>query len=163
MDKSTKPDYGPQNRGAKGQWGKWKGLSCTADGCSRPVSCRGLCASHYGKQKWADGHRPPSVNPDSHREAHLKHRYGITTAEYNALLATQHGVCAVCGKPPGADTTLPHHWKSKLAVDHCHDTGKVRGLLCNGCNAGVGHLGTESVALAAARYLRLHDGGNSQH
>lgn len=158
MGKDEKPDYGPQNRGLAGKWGKWKGVACSAVGCGQPAKCRGLCQSHYGKQKWADGHRPPSVNPASHRKAHLKHRYGITAEQYDALFAAQGGVCAVCAKPPGENSAIPGHWKSKLAVDHCHDTGKVRGLLCNGCNAGVGHLGTESVALAAARYLRLHAG-----
>lgn len=156
MGKDTKPDYGPQNRGLAGKWGKWKGVACSVEGCGQPAKCRGLCPSHYNKQKWADGHRPPSVNPESRRGAHLKHRYGITLAEYNQLLTQQGGVCGVCGEPPGDGQ--PHHWKNKLAVDHCHDTGKVRGLLCNDCNAGIGHLGTESVALAAARYLRLHSG-----
>ena len=156
MGEDSKPDYDPQNRGLAGKWGKWRGVACSAEGCGKPVSSRGLCPSHYNKQKWADGHRPPSVNPVSRRNAHLKHRYGITLAEYDKLLAEQGGVCGVCGKPPGDDQ--PHHWKNKLAVDHCHDTGKVRGLLCNDCNAGIGHLGTESVALAAARYLRLHAG-----
>ena len=156
MDKSAKPDYSPQNRGLAAQWGKWKGVVCAAEGCVEPAKCRGLCARHYNKQKWADGSRPPSVNPVSRRNAHLKHRYGITTDEYDAFLLAQGGVCGICGKLPGDDQ--PHHWKGKLAVDHCHDSGKVRGLLCNDCNAGIGHLGTERVALAAAEYLRLHAG-----
>ena len=156
MGEDTKLDYGPQNRGLAGQWGKWRGVGCAAAGCEAQAKCRGLCASHYNKQKWADWSRPPSVNPESRREAHLKHRYGITTAEYNELLAKQRGVCAICAKPPGGEQ--PHHWRNKLAVDHCHDSGKVRGLLCNDCNAGIGHLGTESAALAAARYLKLHAG-----
>lgn len=159
MDEGTKPEYSPKNRNLKGQWGKWKGVTCSTAGCAEPVSCRGLCASHYNKQKWADGARPPSVNPTSRRNAHLKHRYGITLDEYNLMFLQQGGICAICGKPPGPD--LPHHWKNKLAVDHCHATGKVRGLLCNDCNAGIGHLGTERVALAAAEYLRLHAGYSS--
>lgn len=157
MDTPEKTDYSPQNRNREGQWGKWRGTVCSAEGCEKPAKCRGLCDSHYGKQKWADGHRAASTNPESRRNARLKHRYGITAAEYDALHDSQGGCCAICGKHAEAGNS-PSHWKNKLAVDHCHDTGKVRGLLCNDCNAGIGHLGNESVALSAARYLRLHAG-----
>lgn len=155
MDQTEKLDYGPQNRGRKGQWGKWRGVTCSAEGCEQPAKCRGLCASHYGKQKWADGHRAASTNAESRRNARLKHRYGITAADYDRMYAEQGGKCAICGS---GHERQPAHWKDKLAVDHCHDTGKVRGLLCNDCNAGIGHLGNEQVALSAARYLRLHAG-----
>lgn len=155
MGKSAKPEYGPQNRGLQGQWGKWRGVQCAAPECGLPAKCRGLCQSHYNKQKWADGYRPPSVNPVARRAAHLKHRYGLDAAEYDRMFAAQRGLCAICER---AGPASPEHWAGKLAVDHCHETGKVRGLLCNDCNAGIGHLGTESVALAAARYLRLHSG-----
>lgn len=162
MGKDEKPEYGPQNRSLGGQWGKWRGVTCASGECGRPAVCRGLCASHYNKQKWSDGHRPPSVNPASRRNAHLKHRYGLAAGEYDKLLAAQSGVCAICKKPPAeAHEGKPRHWRDLLAVDHCHETDKVRGLLCNNCNAGIGHLGTESVALAAARYLRFHAGQRS--
>lgn len=153
MDTSAQLDYGPQNRGRPGQWGKWKGKTCAGEGCVRLAICRGLCSSHYNKQKWADGHRSPSVNPVSQRTAHLKHRYGLTGEAHDRLLAAQGGVCAVCGIP--AEHT-PTHWRGKLCVDHCHDTGKVRGLLCNDCNAAIGHARTERIALAMAEYLRVH-------
>lgn len=155
MDKSEKLDYGPQNRGLKGQWGKWKGVKCSVDGCEKDAKCRGFCNSHYNKKKWADGYKKPSHNCQSRRTARLKHRYGITAAEYDAMYEAQGGCCAICGKH-AIDGRSPEHWKNKLAVDHCHDTGRVRALLCNDCNAGIGHLATERVALAAAAYLRLH-------
>ena len=157
MDTTQKLDYGPQNRGREGQWGKWRGVTCSAEGCDKPAKCRGLCANHYYKKKWADGHRQPSDNYDSRRNARLKHRYGITAADYDAMYTQQGGCCAICRKHAEAGNS-PAHWKEKLAVDHCHDTGKVRGLLCNDCNAGIGHLANESVALSAAAYLRLHAG-----
>ena len=157
MDESTKLNYSAQNRNQKGQWGKWRGITCSADGCEKQAVCRGYCESHYAKKRWADGHRSAADGAEPRRNARLKHRYGITAAEYDALFAAQHGVCAVCRKPSGS-SEQPQHWKNKLAIDHCHETGKIRGLLCNGCNTGIGLLGTESVALAAAQYLRLHSG-----
>lgn len=157
MDSSPKLEYSEQNRNRKGQRGKWTGVVCATEGCELPAKCRGFCPKHYARKKWADGHRPPSHNPASIRARHLKHRYGITPAEYERILAEQQGKCAICGSD-GSASRNPERWRYLLAVDHCHATGKVRGLLCNGCNAGIGHLGTESAALAAARYLRLHAG-----
>ena len=157
MDQTQKLDYSPANRNREGQRGKWRGVKCAAEGCEKPAKCRGLCDSHYGKKRWADGHRSGSDNYEARRNARLKHRYGITAADYDRMYTEQGGRCAICGKTASAGNS-PGHWKDKLAVDHCHETGKVRGLLCNDCNAGIGHLGNESVALSAARYLRLHAG-----
>src|SRR5690606_33234810 len=123
MDTTQKLDYGPQNRGREGQWGKWRGVTCAAEGCDKPAKCRGLCANHYYKKKWADGHRQPSYDYDSRRNARLKHRYGITAADYDAMYTQQGGCCAICRKHAEAGNS-PAHWKEKLAVDHCHDTGK---------------------------------------
>jgi hypothetical protein len=62
--------------------------------------------------------------------------------EYSALSEKQGGVCAVCQEV------------KTLVVDHDHDTGKVRGLLCHGCNVGIGLLGDKSASVGrAARYL----------
>lgn len=63
---------------------------------------------------------------------HLKTTYGITLEHYKELLAKQNGKCAIC-KMPEADELY-----RRLAVDHCHDTLKVRGLLCHRCNRGIG-------------------------
>lgn len=142
------------SRNLPGQWGKWKGSVCAWEGCDKPVVCRGYCASHYNKKRWADGVRPPSVNKGARRAAHLKYRYGITPQEYKRLFDEQGGKCAVCGEPPGDNVRA--HWGGKLCVDHCHDTGKVRALLCNDCNLVVGYAKTAEVALAAADYIRLH-------
>ena len=111
--------------------------------------------SHYNKTRWAEGYRPPSVNPASRRHAHLKHRYGLTREEHDRLLAEQGGVCAVCGQPPTSANTRAH-WDGKLCVDHDHDTGKVRGLLCNDCNLAVGYGKSPEILRAAARYLERH-------
>jgi hypothetical protein len=61
----------------------------------------------------------------------LQSRYGITLADYNSMFRKQKGKCAICGKHQMDLNT-------KLYVDHCHVTGKVRALLCNPCNTQVG-------------------------
>ena len=61
----------------------------------------------------------------------LKNTYGITTDDYNDMFIEQGGSCAICGTHQG-------ELKKRLHVDHCHDTGKVRGLLCDGCNIALG-------------------------
>jgi len=60
---------------------------------------------------------------------HLK-RYGLSVEDYEKMAADQNGVCAICGQP--------ERKKSALSVDHDHETGEVRGLLCDACNRGLG-------------------------
>ncbi len=60
----------------------------------------------------------------------LKKKFGLSKEQYTELLEKQNHVCAICGK----------ECTKALAVDHCHTTGKIRGLLCNNCNRGIGHL-----------------------
>lgn len=70
----------------------------------------------------------------------------FTLDEYQALLAAQAGICAICAKPPT---------DRNLAVDHCHTTGMIRGLLCIPCNTGLGKLGDSVEGLERAlAYLR---------
>jgi len=72
-------------------------------------------------------------------------RLGLTLDDYERLLATQGGVCAICERPPK---------KRRLHVDHDHATGKVRGLLCFTCNRYVlGKYATPAKLRAAADYL----------
>ena len=66
------------------------------------------------------------------KEAHFIRTYGITLSEYAEMLSQQDGVCAICGSS-GSGKDL-----DRLVVDHCHSTGKVRGLLCWPCNIGIG-------------------------
>jgi hypothetical protein len=63
----------------------------------------------------------------------FRHKFGITLSDYERMLSEQGGRCAICPTP---HDTAP--WRS-LQVDHCHATGKVRGLLCRTCNTGLGH------------------------
>ncbi len=100
------------------------------------------------RRKWR------SENQERARELHLLARFGLTADAYDALFAKQHGRCAICGREEwriDKRTSRPR----ALAVDHCHETGRVRGLLCFSCNIAIGFL-EDSPALAesASRYLR---------
>jgi hypothetical protein len=85
------------------------------------------------------------------RKSHLKRKYGLTPEQYDAMLAAQGGVCFICRENPG---DLPLH------VDHDHETGAVRSLLCVRCNNALG-LFQESHGMfqAAADYLGYRDDG----
>jgi hypothetical protein len=76
-------------------------------------------------------------------------RYGITPEDFDRMKDEQGGVCAACGQP---ETGRNQHGPLPLAVDHCHATGVVRGLLCMRCNRALGLLGdsAERVASLAA-------------
>ena len=74
------------------------------------------------------------ANPERTRNNDLKRNYGITLEEHTKMYENQNGVCAICKKPGDGK------WK-KLCVDHCHTTGKVRGLLCKRCNIALGEVG----------------------
>ena len=79
----------------------------------------------------------------------LKKRYGISVAAYQQLLAQQNGVCAIC-REPGRTASRGN----RLCVDHDHTTGRVRSLLCTGCNTAIGSLRESPLlARAAATYL----------
>lgn len=97
--------------------------------------------------------RNPNYNngfdPVKSRAGKLKRNFGITVEDYDALLREQGGVCAIC---KGTNSS-----GRRLGVDHCHATGKVRGLLCCLCNSGIGKL-QDSLELVetAADYLRKY-------
>ena len=74
------------------------------------------------------------------RHYHLKHRYGIGAAEFDALVRDQLGACAICGRQD------PEH------VDHDHATGRVRGILCFNCNGGLGQFGDDPDRLYRAAF-----------
>ena len=85
-------------------------------------------------------------NPLGWKKSHLKRKFGITLDFYNDLKSIQKGVCAICNKVcvSGRD----------LAVDHCHETKKVRGLLCGNCNIGIGCFSDSEILLKkAAKYI----------
>ncbi len=77
--------------------------------------------------------------------------FGMTEFDYLEMFRKQNGKCAICG--------VSHlELKKILSVDHCHETGKVRGLLCTDCNFGIGHLkDNPKIVELAAEYLRKHE------
>jgi hypothetical protein len=87
---------------------------------------------------------------DWHRNYRLKTTFGITLSEYNALFASQNGLCAGCYR----HQTM---FKTRLSVDHDHATGKVRGLLCKDCNWILGSAKDSCNTLERlAAYLRQY-------
>lgn len=87
-----------------------------------------------------------STSKESNRRYALLKKYGLTIDDYNALLIQQSGCCAICRTPP--------LFASTLFVGHDHKTGKVRGLLCNACNLGLGSMrDSGDILVGAAAYL----------
>lgn len=92
-----------------------------------------------------------SKHSERYSDAQLKRKYGIGLEEYNKLLASQGGKCLFCDKPPETGT-------KSLAVDHDHETGKVRGLLCESHNRGLGMFHDNINELERAiLYLKSND------
>lgn len=118
----------------------------------------------HRKSKAADGHqnrcKPCAIalviqwqrdNPHrlrvKQRRSDLKRRYGMTEQDHAELLANQDGSCAICRTPEVA--------LARLVVDHCHSSGKVRGLLCDLCNGALGSFKDDIAKLSrAAAYLQ---------
>lgn len=85
--------------------------------------------------------------PEQHAANCRKSRYGISRKDYEILMKQQKDVCAICKRKD--------RHKKFLSVDHCHKTGKIRGLLCSSCNVGIGRLEDSTKLLKAAlRYLK---------
>jgi hypothetical protein len=91
-------------------------------------------------------------NTKLHRTRHLKRTYDITPEFYEAELAKQHGLCALCGLPPD-DTDL----QKILVVDHDHETDEFRGLIHGRCNSILGYAkDNTAVLIASIDYLNRH-------
>lgn len=109
-------------------------------------SCK-ICLSE--KQKLYPKSRK-KYSKEYHRERSIINNYNITKKEYDILYKEQGGKCAICGIP---ETEL----KRNFSIDHDHKTGKVRGLLCNLCNQGLGSFkDNQSNVENALYYLILH-------
>lgn len=93
-------------------------------------------------REWYRENRSRAI--ETSKRCGLKRRYGITPEQRDALGT----MCAICGIEGG--TTAKNGRRLRLHVDHCHDTGAIRGLLCHHCNTGIGHLKHDVTLLQKA-------------
>jgi len=104
---------------------------------------------YLATKSWCE--RNPARRKELLRKSQLKLCYGITQEQYLILLEKQNNQCAICNT-----STPTGKWKV-FAIDHCHSTGTIRGILCNECNRGMGLLRDSSELLRkAADYLDCH-------
>jgi hypothetical protein len=128
---------------------------CARAKCGRNARCKDCynkSSRKWSREKFA---RQPEEAHRARRNYDLA-KYGLNAEQYDALNEEQSGLCAICRRPE-----RKHHQNGRLnslAVDHCHATGKVRGLLCNTCNRGIGLLGEDPALLAVA--LAYLEGSN---
>lgn len=123
---------------------------CSACGETREHAAKGMCsicymrtkAPGYVAQRRAKWHATPMPERQKrNRTSNLKYKYGLTHDQHAEMLEAQGGTCAVCPAPASH-------------VDHCHTTGKVRGLLCRACNVTLGNMQDDPERLRrAAEYL----------
>lgn len=98
--------------------------------------CKECYASRY------NGVRKRNENPAKKAALNYKRRYGLSVEQVQALLTAQGGICAICGTTP-----------KRPCVDHSHTTGKVRGVLCHGCNIKLPAVEDAGFLRAASAYL----------
>ena len=135
----------PTNTGLTQTSNAWRG--CSIPGCDRPryVAASGLSAHSKCREH----------SNEALRRGALYRKYGLVWGDYTDLLARQGGGCAVCGRRPQEN--------EKLVVDHDHDSGRVRGLLCRPCNVLLGMAHDDTRVLAcAAEYLRCAEAYSSR-
>ncbi len=84
--------------------------------------------AHQLKKQWRAKEDKEKVRKQSHKY-NIKRKFQLTPEQFETMLSSQNGVCAICHLPAG---------KKTLAVDHCHKTGAIRGLLCGICNVALG-------------------------
>ena len=96
-------------------------------------------ASEEQKEKWRNEKKRTY---QTRRDTILKNRYGIMEFDYEQLAQKQNNKCAICGIKPET---------KRLDLDHCHTTKKIRGLLCNNCNRGLGHFKDDTRLLDKAK------------
>ena len=127
----------------KGRSAPW--VSKRMLGSTRPMSPEAYVAlSRRNKERSLPEEERKRRRQEISRHCQLKARYGLSAVEYDRLLTLQRNVCRICMKPCSTG--------KRLAVDHDHKTGKIRGLLCRRCNRGLGHFPTAELLRSALTY-----------
>lgn len=117
---------------------------------NRQKYCDAACRTRASSRRWRKEHpgyhhRYREGRLSIRRKGNLKTKYGISMNDYDELLRAQDFKCAICEETP---------IRRSLCVDHDHDTGAIRGLLCDSCNTGLGRFKDSPEALRkAADYL----------
>lgn len=94
------------------------------------------------------------ANPRMNKKYSLKANYGLTLEEYDTMYAGQNRACSICARPLIAYPNRSQH-NERACVDHCHTTGRVRGILCNECNTGLGNFKDSPMLMRRAiEYLQ---------
>jgi len=107
------------------------------DGCTRLVYCGGLCHVHYARRRKIE-------------------KFGLTEEQYAELFASQNGLCAICNGKERARAAKATYIRA-MAIDHCHETDRVRGLLCSSCNRAIGLFKDDpDLMRKAASYVERH-------
>lgn len=114
-----------------------------------------ICICKYLKKRYPETKLRKSYKKrlrKKNRFYNLKIKYGLTEEDFNNLLEKQNSVCAICKK---SETRIINGKICPLSIDHCHKTGKVRGLLCNECNNGLSRFRDDNKILnSAISYLQ---------
>ncbi len=99
-----------------------------------------------------------AANPGRARNAHFLKKYGISLAEYEAMYVEQEGRCAICRGEESRFIKRNRAGKRMLCVDHDHETGEARGLLCGDCNVALGAFRDDpDIIDKAISYLQYHN------
>jgi len=143
---------------------------CVEHNCSSPVKSKGYCQMHYVRiVRYGSTDCPERTKPEKtcsvagcdrvlyysgmcgkHSQIERKlRRYGLTPIQYDEMLSAQGGVCYICKTDNKQLVTRSGEYRD-LPVDHCHKTGKVRGILCSDCNRGLGSFKDDTGRLKAA-------------
>ena len=109
------------------------------------LACSKKWRAEHLEECRADGKKYRAEHQKEKRAYRLMHEYGMTIEEYDNLFTAQNGVCAICGLPQSS---------KRLFVDHSHETGKLRGLLCRRCNIVLGIMeDSTQLLIKAVDYL----------
>lgn len=154
---------------------------CSEEGCGGAVKSNGLCGMHLQRvaRHGSTAHRPRWKNSrggctypgcervrysndlcDKHYQKDRKWRaMGLSALEFYEQAKAQNFTCLICEQPEGTKSSVSNDPR-ELAVDHCHETNVIRGILCGNCNRALGLFGDDPEVVAkAATYLRRFKSG----